>query len=79
MFSIIRPFIFNLDPEMAHDLAIKSLKLNLIPNNIFQIKDEDKLETKVFGQKIRNPIGLAAGFDKSAEVYNSFLNWDLVL
>ena len=72
MFSIIRPFIFNLDPEMAHDLAIKSLKLNLIPNNIFQIKDEDKLETKVFGQKIRNPIGLAAGFDKSAEVYNSF-------
>jgi len=29
MFSILRPFLFNLDPETAHDLAIKSLKLRL--------------------------------------------------
>ena len=32
------------------------------------------LETSLFGQSISNPIGLAAGFDKSAEVYNSLLN-----
>ena len=31
MFSILKPYIFSLDPEVAHDLAIKSLKLNLLP------------------------------------------------
>ena len=33
MFSLLRPFIFSLDPETAHDLAIKSLKVNIIPKN----------------------------------------------
>ena len=32
MFSIFRPFLFNFDPENAHDFAIKSLRLNLLPN-----------------------------------------------
>ena len=40
MFSIIKPFIFNLDPEIAHDLAIKSLKLNFLPNSLFNVKEE---------------------------------------
>ena len=31
MFSILRPYIFSLDPEVAHDLAIKSLKANFLP------------------------------------------------
>ena len=70
MFSLLRPLIFNLDPEKAHDLAIKSLKFNFLPNSIFSVKDEEMLNTKLFGKKILNPIGLAAGFDKSAEVYN---------
>ena len=35
MFNFLRPFIFNLDPEKAHDLAIKSLKYNFIPQKIF--------------------------------------------
>ena len=71
MFSIFRPFIFSLDPETAHDLAINSLKLNVLPKNIFQVKNEELLETNLFNIKLPNPIGLAAGFDKSAEVYNS--------
>ena len=70
MFSFLRPFIFNLDPEKAHDLAIKSLKYNILPESLFSVKDEEILNTKLFGKKIQNPIGLAAGFDKSAEVYN---------
>ena len=70
MFSILKPFIFKIDPEMAHDLAIKSLKYNFLPEEIFKVENESILETKIFGQKIKNPIGLAAGFDKSAEVYN---------
>ena len=70
MFSFLRPFIFNLDPEKAHDLAIKSLKYNFLPKNLFSVENEEILKTKLFGKQIENPIGLAAGFDKSAEVYN---------
>ena len=70
MFSFLRPFIFNLDPEKAHDLAIKSLKYNFLPKNLFSVANEEILKTKLFGKEIENPIGLAAGFDKSAEVYN---------
>ncbi len=68
MFSKIRPFIFKLDPELAHDLAIKALKTNLIVKDYK--KDELILKTKLFGKEIPNPIGIAAGFDKNAEVYN---------
>tara|TARA_B100001123_G_C15124957_1_gene952957 strand:+ start:39 stop:1085 length:1047 start_codon:yes stop_codon:yes gene_type:complete len=73
MFSILRPLLFNLDPETAHDLAIKSLKLNPLPSNFFSVKDEQMLEISLFGKNFPNPIGLAAGFDKSAEAYNSLL------
>ena len=71
MFSILKPYIFSLDPEAAHDLAIKSLKANFLPESFFSVKEEKLLETNLFKKKIKNPIGLAAGFDKSAEVYNS--------
>ena len=71
MFSIFRPYIFSLDPEVAHDLAIKSLKFNVLPKSIFRVEEEEILETNLFEEKLPNPIGLAAGFDKSAEVYNS--------
>ena len=69
MFSKIRSLIFKLDPELAHYLAIKALKLNYFPNNY--IKKDSSIETKVLGKKIFNPIGIAAGFDKDAQVYNS--------
>jgi len=71
MFSYLRPYIFSLDPESAHDLAIKSLKYNFIPQSFFDVKNEEMLSTSLFRKKLKNPIGLAAGFDKSAEVYNS--------
>jgi dihydroorotate dehydrogenase len=73
MFSYLRPYIFSLDPESAHDLAIKSLKYNFIPQSFFDVKNEEMLSTSLFRKKLKNPIGLAAGFDKSAEVYNSLL------
>ena len=71
MFSKIRSLIFKVDPEIAHDLAIKSLKLNLTPNFFDVNKDSPIFQTDLFGKKIDNPIGMAAGFDKNAEVYNS--------
>ena len=78
MFSILRPFIFNLDPEVAHDLAIKSLKLNPLPSKMFEVEDEKILNIELLGKNFPNPIGLAAGFDKSAEVYNSLLKLSLI-
>ena len=75
MFSIFRPFLFNLEPETAHDLAIKSLKFNFLPNQIFDVEDEEMLKVQVLGKSFPNPIGLAAGFDKSAEVYNSLFKF----
>ena len=71
MFSILRPYIFTLDPEAAHDLAIKTLKFNFIPKNFFHVEGEEMLSLELFKKNLKNPIGLAAGFDKSAEVYNS--------
>ena len=70
MFSNLRSLIFKLDPETAHNLAIKSLKLNFIPNVFDKNNNEELFKTKIFNKSINNPIGMAAGFDKNAEVYN---------
>ena len=70
MFSKLRPFIFKFDPETAHNLAIKSLKLNLIKNIFDTDKNDPIFKTELFKKEIENPIGIAAGFDKNAEVYN---------
>ena len=55
MFSKIRSLIFKLNPELAHNLAIKALKMNYIPSN--NIKIDSSIEISIFG--------------KDAEVYNS--------
>ena len=71
MFSNLRSLIFKLDPETAHNLAIKSLKFNFVPNILKREKNNSLFETKLFNRELENPIGMAAGFDKNAEVYNS--------
>ena len=71
MFSKLRPLLFKVDPEKAHTLAIKSLKFNLIPNVFDEHKNDSMFQTKIFGKDLDNPIGMAAGFDKNAEVYNA--------
>ena len=43
MFTILRPYIFSLDPEAAHDLAIKSLKVNILPKSFFDVEGEELL------------------------------------
>ena len=72
MFNILRPLIFKFSPEVAHSLAIKALKLNNIPYT--QPKDSHILETTFCDKKLSSPIGVAAGFDKNAEVYNPLFN-----
>jgi len=72
MFDKIRPLIFKLEPELAHTLAIKALKSNLFLKQ--KISEVSYLNSELFGREIKNPIGIAAGFDKDAEVYNSLFN-----
>ena len=72
MFNILRPLIFKFSPEVAHSLAIKALKLNNIPYS--KPQDNHILETTFCEKKLPSPIGVAAGFDKNAEVYNSLFN-----
>ena len=74
MFSILKPALFKLDPETAHDFAIKSLKFNPLPKKMFEVEGEEILKIELLGKIFPNPIGMAAGFDKSAEVYNSLLS-----
>ena len=71
MFSNLRSLIFKLDPETAHNLAIKSLKFNFVPNVLEVDKNNPLFKTTLFNKDLENPIGMAAGFDKNAEVYNS--------
>uniref|UniRef100_A0A4W2E2R3 Dihydroorotate dehydrogenase (quinone), mitochondrial n=1 Tax=Bos indicus x Bos taurus TaxID=30522 RepID=A0A4W2E2R3_BOBOX len=54
-----------LDPETAHRLAVRFTSLGLLPRTTFQ--DSDMLEVRVLGHKFRNPVGIAAGFDKHGE------------
>ncbi|XP_007113589.2 dihydroorotate dehydrogenase (quinone), mitochondrial isoform X2 [Physeter macrocephalus] len=54
-----------LDPEAAHRLAVHITSLGLLPRATFQ--DSDMLEVRVLGHKFRNPVGIAAGFDKHGE------------
>ena len=70
MFSKLRPLLFKIDPEKAHNLAIQSLKFNLVSNVFDENKNDSIFKTTIFGKELGNPIGIAAGFDKNAEVYN---------
>lgn len=63
----------NLDPEKAHNLAIRALKFGFIPKT--QGFHAKSLELSVAGLKFKNPLGLAAGFDKNAEAIKPLLEF----
>ncbi len=72
---LIRPILFLFDPEKVHHFSFLSIKwasqlgLSGLFRWLFTLEDP-ALEREVFGLKFRNPVGLAAGFDKNAELYN---------
>lgn len=79
--NIIRPFLFLFNAEKVHYFSFSAIKiLSIIPGlsylirNMFLI-DSKLLETEVFGLKFRNPVGLGAGFDKDAKLYNELSNF----
>ena len=78
---IIRPLLFSLNPETAHNLTFTALRcLRYVPfakplaRMAFR-KDDPALEREVFGLKFRNPVGLAGGLDKNGEFYNDLANF----
>lgn len=70
-YSVFGPVLRLLDPETAHGLAIKALKNGLVPRPAPYA--DPVLKTKVWNREFANPIGLAAGFDKNAEVVDGML------
>jgi len=69
--NIIFKIIKKLPPETSHNLVIQLLKLYLNPKKIV---DDVSLHQHIFGLDFSNPLGMAAGFDKNAEVVNPLLN-----
>ena len=68
--SLARPLLGLLDAENAHRLAIKALKLAPLPP---AAADDPRLAVRAFGLNFPNPVGMAAGFDKHAEVPDALL------
>jgi dihydroorotate dehydrogenase len=66
-YSAARPFLWRLDPERAHHLALWLLDRGLVPTSAEP--DDPRLQVTTLGRRFANPIGLAAGFDKDAKVW----------
>ncbi len=78
---LLRPILFNYDPENVHHFTFKMVRflsrvpfMSLIFRGLYKVNDI-KLEREVFGLKFKNPVGLAAGFDKDAKLYNELHNF----
>ncbi len=65
LYPLARPFLMAMEPERAHRLTLRLLASGFAPTGGFE---DDVLKTEVFGHVFQNPLGLAAGFDKDAEV-----------
>ena len=77
----LKPIFFLFDPEKIHHFVFFLIKAShWIPGQgainrlFFKVKDP-KLERELFGLKFENPVGLAAGFDKNAKIYNQLANY----
>ncbi len=78
---LLRPILFLFDPEKVHHLTFKMVKVvSKLPlmtslfKALYRVNDS-RLEREVFGLKFKNPVGLAAGFDKDARLFNELHNF----
>jgi dihydroorotate dehydrogenase len=79
--SLLRPLLFLFDPENVHHFTFRIIhffsKIPLVPSifrRLYTVNDP-RLQREVFGLKFKNPVGLAAGFDKNAVLYNELANF----
>tara|TARA_R110002012_G_scaffold45370_1_gene120697 strand:- start:707 stop:1738 length:1032 start_codon:yes stop_codon:yes gene_type:complete len=79
--SLIRPILFSFDPEKVHHFTFSLINnVSKIPGvsglfRKFYMVEDKRLERELFGLKFKNPVGLAAGFDKNAVLYNELANF----
>jgi len=80
MYSLIKPILFKFDPEKVHHFVTGGLQIfNKIPGgaalsrSLWKV-DDQRLEREVFGLKFKNPVGLAAGFDKNGQLIAEMAN-----
>ncbi|HEX3494402.1 MAG TPA: quinone-dependent dihydroorotate dehydrogenase, partial [Methylocella sp.] len=71
--TFARPVLFRLDPEGAHEWAIRALKVLQKLPRLPARPDDPRLAVRAFGLDFPNPLGLAAGFDKNGEVVDAIL------
>jgi dihydroorotate dehydrogenase len=78
---LLRPIFFLFDPEKVHYFTFSLIrflcKIPFIPSvfrGLYQVNDK-RLERTLFGITFKNPVGLAAGFDKNAVLYNELANF----
>ncbi len=78
---LIRPILFWFDPEAVHHFSFTFIqfisKIPFVPailKALYEVNDP-RLEREVFGLKFKNPVGLAAGFDKDAKCYQELSNF----
>ena len=79
--SLIRPILFGFDPEEVHHFSFATIRfINKIPGvsalirSMYHVNDQ-RLVREVFGLTFKNPVGLAAGFDKDAKLYKELANF----
>jgi dihydroorotate dehydrogenase len=70
MWPLARPFLFGLDPETAHRMAIRALAMGLMPRGP---APDPNLRRSLLGLDFPNPLGMAAGLDKNGEVPDAVL------
>ena len=70
-YGLLRPFIYTLDTELAHDLALRALRMGVVP--AFPPKADPRLARTLVGVSFPNPVGLAAGLDKNGTTIDGLL------
>lgn len=73
LFNLAKPVLHKMDPETAHGLTLKGLQTGLMPACSAHNHDA-RLKVTLWGRSFLNPLGLAAGFDKNAQVIAPMLN-----
>lgn len=76
IYQFLRPLIFRIEPEKAHNLALNYLKfLPKFSSLLSATKNYENLNNSLWNLNFLNPVGMSAGFDKNAEIINSLFNF----
>lgn len=72
LYDLVKPLIYKTDPETAHNMTLKALRMGAVP--MCKHVADASLESTVWGLNFPNPVGLSAGFDKTAYAVGASFN-----